>query len=85
MPLIRVLGVLVKLRSEAAIEVQDVLTKYGCSVRTRLGLNIPEDSGAEEQGLIILDLYGDPDESLRLENELRSLNNVKVQRMEFDD
>lgn len=85
MSVIRVLGVLVQLRSEAAIEVQDVLTKYGCSVRTRLGLNIPEDSGTGEQGLIILDLYGDPDESRRLENELRSLNNVQVQRMEFDD
>lgn len=85
MSVIRILGVRVSLRSEAAIKVQDVLTKYGCSVRTRLGLNIPDDSGSGEQGLIILDLYGNPDESLRLENELRNLDEVKVQRMEFDD
>ncbi|MFP4063977.1 MAG: hypothetical protein ACLFS0_00560 [Bacteroidales bacterium] len=85
MPSIRVLGILVALRSEAAIKVQEVLTKYGCSVRTRLGLNIPDDSGSGEQGLIILDLFGDPDESIRLENELRSLDRVKVQRMEFNN
>lgn len=84
MSVIRVLGVLVKLRSIAAMQVQDVLTKYGCSVRTRLGLNIPDESGSGEKGLIILDLYGDPEEALRLENELRSLDMVKVQRMEFD-
>ena len=85
MAVIRILGVLVNLRSEAAMKVQDVLTKYGCSVRTRLGLNIPDDSGSGDQGLIILDLYGEPDESIRLENELRGLDKVKVQRMEFDN
>jgi hypothetical protein len=48
-----------------------------------LGLH---DTGAEyarETGLVLLELVGDPQECLRLENELLALDGVEVQKMVF--
>ena len=80
---IRVLGVLVSEKSQAAITVQEVLTKYGCNIRTRLGLNELDREQCAGCGLIILELMGDLNESLRLENDLWSIPGVKVQKMIF--
>ncbi len=80
---IRILGVHVRTRGEAARKVQEVLTKYGCSIRTRLGLHTPDTNLCKDCGIILLELTGNPDECLRLENELWSLDGVKVQKMVF--
>ncbi|TVR40153.1 MAG: hypothetical protein EA394_08590 [Bacteroidia bacterium] len=79
---IRILGVLVKTQSEAALKVQEILTKYGCSIRTRLGLHTPVPQ-CDSCGLIILELTGNMEECIRLENELWALDGVKVQKMVF--
>ncbi len=80
---IRILGVLVESRTEAAQKVQDILTRYGCSIRTRMGLHTLEMDDCENCGLIILELTGSQEECMRLENELWKLDNVKVQKMVF--
>ena len=80
---IRVLGVLVSERTKAAQQVQEVLTRYGCSVRNRLGLNELELENCKDCGLILLELTGDVNEAIRLENELWSIEGVKVQKMVF--
>jgi hypothetical protein len=80
---IRVLGVMVANRSEAAIKVQEILTKFGCSIRTRLGLHELEMDHCESCGLILLELMGDPQECIRLENELWAVEGTKVQKMVF--
>ncbi len=79
----RILGILVETKSEAALRVQDVLTKYGCSVRTRLGIHLPDKPGCKKCGLILLELFGNEDECLRLENELYALEGVSVEKMDF--
>ncbi|MEE4177278.1 MAG: hypothetical protein V2I46_07200 [Bacteroides sp.] len=80
---IRILGVLVTEKSQAAIKVQEILTKYGCSIKTRLGLNEIEQENCPGCGLIILELMGDLNECLRLENELWSVPGVSLQKMVF--
>ncbi len=80
---IRILGVFVKTRGQAAQNVQKVLTKYGCSVRTRLGMHTADTPSCKSCGLILLELTGSSDECLRLENELWTLEGVKVQKMVF--
>jgi len=79
----RILGVMVNDRENAALAVQHVLTKYGCSIRTRLGLHDLELSNCASCGLIILELTGDVNECLRLENELWAIDGVKIQKMVF--
>jgi hypothetical protein len=78
---VRILGVLVGHGSSNAREVQKLLTLYGCSIRTRLGVN--EIHFGEPAGLIILELSGNEVEMDRLESDLRSLENCTVRRMSF--
>ena len=78
---VRILGVLVRNGSANSKEVQRLLTMYGCSIRTRLGVN--ERHFGEPAGLIILELAGIEEEMERLEADLRSCDNCIVRRMTF--
>jgi hypothetical protein len=78
---VRILGVLVRNGSANSKEVQKLLTMYGCSIRTRLGVN--ERHFGEPAGLIILELTGAVGEMDRLEEDLRSLDSCIVRKMIF--
>ncbi len=80
---VRVLGVYVNDRVKDASRIQPILTKYGCSIRTRLGLHNQETGYATDSGLILLELSGDPAECQRLENELLTIDELDVQKMIF--
>jgi hypothetical protein len=80
---VRILGVMINDPSKGADKIQNILTKYGCSIRTRLGMHDIDEEYAKETGLMLLELVGDLQEGLRLENELLSLEGVEVQKMVF--
>ena len=65
---IRVLGIHINDRVNNAAGIQQILTKYGCSIRTRLGLHDVVDDYCSQCGLILLELSGDMAEWLKLEN-----------------
>jgi hypothetical protein len=80
---LKILGIMVLEKEKLALQLQKIFTKYGCSIKTRLGLNeldIPEVGSA---GLIILELMGDEEECQRLENELQVLEGVTLRKMTF--
>jgi hypothetical protein len=77
---IRVLGVYINNRLGAAKEVQSALTKFGCSIKTRLGLHEVIDEMCSTSGLILLELTGDREESVKLENELLKIDGVQVEK-----
>ncbi|MBC7342848.1 MAG: hypothetical protein H5U02_10470 [Clostridia bacterium] len=80
-----IMAILVDNRREAAVKVQEILTKYGCLIRMRLGLH--ETDACTDNGLIILQLCGSEDEQRQLESELNALERVKagVIKLAFDD
>jgi hypothetical protein len=80
---VRILGVMINNPSKGADKIQNIFSKYGCSIRTRLGMHDMDAEYAGETGLILLELIGDMQESLRLENELLELEGVEVQKMVF--
>lgn len=80
---IRILGIFITKRDNAALKVQEILTKYGCSIKTRLGLHELELTNCDSCGLIILELIGNVNECIRLENELWAVDGVKIQKMVF--
>lgn len=80
---IRILGINVINRMQVATHVQKVLTNYGCSIKTRLGLNESDEDNNGIGGLIILELTGEVSEWLKLENELLVLDGVEVSKMDF--
>lgn len=69
--------VLVSHRKDSAKEVQTLLTKFGCSIKMRLGLHEASTSCAED-GLIVLQLTGDKGDILGLERGLNAIDGVKT-------
>ncbi len=64
---VRIIGLNVGNRESTARLVQKILTMYGCSIRTRLGLHDPAGEQSSQGGLILLELIGEQEEWNRLE------------------
>jgi hypothetical protein len=79
----RILGISISDRVKKVDEVQNVLTKFGCSIKTRLGLHEVVDDECSINGTIILELSGDMEECIKLENELLKIEGLDVQKMVF--
>ena len=78
-----ILGLYISDRMKESGQVQSILTTFGCSVKTRLGLHEVSDDYCAESGIMILELTGDLTECQKLENELLKLENVEVKKMVF--
>lgn len=79
-----IMGIQLEQRKETAKEVQDLLTKYGCFIKTRLGVHQASADSCSEQGLIILEFIDKADkEAYELEKMLSDISNVVVKKMEF--
>ena len=81
----RILGVLIIDRQQEAGKIQNVLTKYGCSIKTRLGLHEVTDEVSSTSGLLLLELTGNISEMDKLENELLAVEGTQTQKMIFVD
>ncbi len=81
---IRILGVLITNREKEAGNVQRILTKFGCTIKTRLGLHEISNDLCSPCGLILLELLGDTSEMDKLEKELDQLSGVQLKKMVFN-
>jgi putative iron-only hydrogenase system regulator len=70
-----IIGIIVDKRTQAAPKVQEVLTKYGDSILSRVGIHDP---GEEQNGLITLNVRDTCERIEKLEHELGSLEGVQV-------
>ena len=77
-----IFGVHVTGRVENVPAVQAVLSKYGCNIRTRLGIHDADNSSCSPSGLLIVDAFGAEVEDFY--NDLKALKGVAVQRMDFE-
>jgi hypothetical protein len=80
-----VVGVHVDSRVKKVPHVQEVFTKYGCNIKTRLGLHEVADNACSPSGLIILEMYGDENAVTGMESELNAMDGVTVKKMEFGE
>jgi hypothetical protein len=78
-----ILGIHVSDRVKKAELIQPVLTKYGCTIRTRLGLHDVTEEFSSPTGMILLELTGDPAEYIKLESELLRIEGLEVKKMVF--
>jgi hypothetical protein len=78
-----ILGIQITERVKHVLDVQSVLTKYGCTIKTRLGLHEVIDNSCSPDGLIILELTGNREEFFKLENELLAIEGLNVRKMVF--
>lgn len=77
---IEIIGILIREPETKTHKLQDLLTSYGCSISTRLGLNGSEYS---KNGLIILELKGDQTERENLVAKLKNLPGIEIQQLQF--
>jgi hypothetical protein len=78
-----VMGIQIETRTENAVEVQKLLTEYGCIIKTRLGLHETE-KGCSPTGLVLLVFASDAGGHIDVfERKLKAISGVKVNKMEF--
>jgi len=77
-----VMAILVDNRLHDAPKLQEILTKHGCVIRTRLGIHEAGEK-CSNQGLIILHLEGNEKDIKAFERDLASLEHIKVQYMKI--
>ncbi|GLC31688.1 hypothetical protein [Clostridium omnivorum] len=68
-------------RADHAPQVQTVLTKHGCIIKTRLGLHEADENFCANRGLILLHVQGQKEDVNTLEKELEDVEGVKVKHM----
>lgn len=78
-----ILGIMINDRIKEAGSVQKILTQYGCSIKTRLGLHEVTDKLCSTSGLIILELTGPLADQKKLKDELGKIQGITLKMMEF--
>ncbi len=77
-----IIGIKISNRLESAVSVQEILTKYGCIIKTRIGLHEEINGQCSPRGLILLEIIND-EESIKIANELCDIEEIKIQQMKF--
>jgi hypothetical protein len=80
-----IVGFVLHDRVNTASQVQELLTKYGCEINTRLGLHVACQDTCSKDGLILLEFCDSTEESTvnQFEKELKEIAKVDIQRMVF--
>jgi hypothetical protein len=84
MPQIRVIGLHIFDRIREAGKTQEILTRYGNNIRTRYGFHELSDDVCSREGIIILEMVGNPKDWESMEKEINEIYGVKVKKMDFD-
>lgn len=80
-----VLGVLVRDRMQHVKQLQEIYSEYGCYIKTRLGLHEVTENVCSRNGLQILEMFGSELKITEMEDKLKSLEGLEVQKMVFEE
>jgi hypothetical protein len=80
-----ILGVQVTNRVANALEVQEILTEFGCNIKTRLGLHEVTAAVCSTVGLLLLEAYGDLSKIREMESRLKAVHGIVVKKMVFEE
>ncbi len=78
-----IVALLVSHRNQAAVNVQKVLTGWGCMIKTRLGIHEGTMEDCTERGIIILSLVGEEQKKEELVRKLNALDGVTAKRVDL--
>lgn len=77
-------GVHVTNRATQVPNVQHLLSEYGCSIKTRIGLHRVDENACSPRGLILLEMFGNIATCQELKTKLAAMDGVDVQEMVFE-
>ena len=78
-----IIGVHVTERLKRAGQIQEVLTKFGDTIKTRIGLHDVTAQVSSPNGVLILECIGDDDRFNELQTSLKGIEGVEVKTMVF--
>jgi len=79
-----IMGIKLNQRNETAAALQDILTRHGCMINTRLGFHEVSDVSCSEQGYILLEFAANSEvEILVMKKEIEALGELTVKTMEL--
>jgi hypothetical protein len=70
-------------RTNHATKVQEILTKYGCNIKTRVGFHDTDENHCSTDGILILQLFGKENERKDMLDELNALHEVSAKFITF--
>lgn len=79
-----IIGVRMENRIDNAVKFQEVLTKNGCKIKTRLGLHEVSDDVCSNDGIIVLQPCGTKEDVEALVNELNSLEGITARYIDLN-
>ncbi len=79
-----ILGVHITDRIHHVDAVQHLLTEYGCSIRTRLGLHEADKGFCSPNGLLVLEMTDDEKTADQLAAKLNAVEGVEAKKMVFE-
>ncbi len=72
-------------RMTEASSIQQLLSEYGCNIRTRVGLHETSESACSPTGVILLEMVGEASICTELKNRLGAVEGVEVKEMIFEE
>jgi len=79
-----IMGIKLNQRNETAKALQDILTRHGCMINTRLGFHEVSEVSCSEQGYILLEFAANSDdEIMEMKKEIEALGELTVKIMEL--
>lgn len=78
-----IIAVKINGREAHASSVQEILTRYGCNIKTRVGFHEVSDDQCSMDGVLILQLFGENNDIENMLKELGSLDGVNLKNIEF--
>lgn len=82
--MMHVVVILIGKRVESAVKVQEVLTKNGDMIRTRLGINREPGDDSNGSGFIFLEVCDTEDKIQDLCDALNAIDNVKAECLKME-
>lgn len=79
-----ILLILIGKRKQAAVQVQKVLTGWGCMIKTRLGIHDGVLENCSDEGLLILELVGDRKKMEELARKVSLIKDVASQLVDLN-
>ena len=79
-----ILAVLLGKRKNTAVNVQKILTGWGCIIKTRLGIHDGVNDNCSDEGLLIMELVGSEEQNEELARKLQVLDDVSVKLVHLE-
>lgn len=77
-----IIGIKTSNRIENASSIQEILTKYGCFIKTRIGLHTQENGICSPSGIILIEITNNQ-KAEDISEELCEIDGTEIQQMKF--